>query len=140
MKNATKLSNRLALVIAAAVAAYPAHGQAGGAPMTATERAATSAMVTAFKAHGEADIEQPACRVVQSWALCGFGSANGNEYVGAVLHETNGVWVVRTKSPNYVIGDAWFSKHITGGGVIGAKDLNAEFGIPLAVATQLVSH
>ena len=94
----------------AAAAATPA--QAAVAAMTAYERG-----------HGDTDIEQPECYIVQDWAQCVFITAQGHLDKYDWLHLKSGKWAFL-------------------GGEIGDPIVPymKKFGVPSAVAAKFEAH
>jgi len=100
-----------ALALLAATPAYAA---------TTAQKAAIAALVSAERAHGNSDVEQPACFIVQAYAQCSFGTGGGNAEGNAWLHLKNGKWTF--------LG--------SGGGVTYASMMEKQYGIPASVAKQ----
>jgi hypothetical protein len=98
----------------------PLAAPAATAPPTAAEKAALAAMLTYENAQGTTDIESPACRVIADWAMCGFGTGQGNAEVTAFLHLKGGVW----------------KGVLSGGGAYSASQLETQTGMPAAIAKQ----
>jgi mannose/fructose/N-acetylgalactosamine-specific phosphotransferase system component IIC len=94
-------------------------GAAVPAQAATPAQAAVAAMVAAERAHGQTDIEQPACSIVQTWAQCVFLTASGHLGKTDWLHLKNGKWAFL-------------------GGEIGnpIEPYFAKFGVPAAVGKQ----
>jgi hypothetical protein len=89
----------------------------------ATAQAAVAAMSAYERAHGNSDIEQPECYVVQDYAQCVFMTAGGHLSRYDWLRNKNGKWVVL-------------------GGEIGnpAPPYMKQFGVPAAIAAKFEAH
>jgi hypothetical protein len=98
----------------------PFPAAAATAPPTAAEKAALAAMLTYENAQGTTDIESPACHVISDWAMCSFGTGQGNAEVNAFLHQKGGAW----------------KGVLSGGGVFSPSQLETQTGMPAAIAKQ----
>jgi hypothetical protein len=83
------------------------------------KQAAQAAMIAYERAHGQTDIEQPSCFIVQTWAQCVFLTANGHLGKNDWLHLKNGKWAFL-------------------GGEIGnpIEPYFAKFGVPAAIGKE----
>ena len=86
-------------------------------------QAAVSAMSAYERTHGNTDIEQPECYVVQGYAQCVFLTAGGHLARYDWLHLKSGKWVML-------------------GGEIGdpARPYMKQFGVPAAIAAKFEAH
>lgn len=92
----------------------------GAVPVQAATPSPVAALVAYERAHGNTDVEQPKCYVIQVWTQCSYGTGHGNAEVNAWMHLKNGKWVF--------LG--------SGGGVTFASMLESQYGIPASVAKE----
>jgi hypothetical protein len=113
----------LSLVGTSALAATPSPS-VGRAFQSAEEKAAgKTTTLSDAAAHGESDFGSPRCKVIGSWARCGYAIdvSKGDAYIVAILSRTAGC--------------EWTVIHHPG---LTAAMLNAKYGVPMSVAVQLL--
>jgi hypothetical protein len=110
---------KIVVALTALLFSSPLVAFAATPPQSPAQKSAIAAMVSWGRSHGETDIEQATCNVIEGWARCGYGSGGGEAYTNVIMRTKNGAWKVVAH----------------GGGAMNAGDFES-LGMPTAIAER----